>query len=217
MKASQKELHCLKALLETFEQSTGLRVNFAKSCMVPLNMSPQKAELLAGVMGYNIQGNPFTYLGLPMGTAKSKVVHFAPLMNRVERQLTSTCSLLTQAGKLQLVNSVLSSLPTYSMCSVAILVAVLENVDRARRHGMWRNSDSNAKSKPLVAWRKCTRPKRKGGLGIINLRSHNIVLLLKFLDKFYNKHNNPWVNLIWNTYYSNGELPQVENEKGSFW
>jgi hypothetical protein len=71
-------------------------------------------------------------------------------------------------------------------------------------------SDSNAKSKPLVAWRKCTRPKRKGGLGIINLRSQNIALLLNFLDKFYNKHNIPWVNLIWNTYYSNGELSQLE-------
>jgi hypothetical protein len=57
--------------------------------------------------------------------------------------------------------------------------------------GMWRKSDSNAKSKPLVAWRKCTRPKRKGGLGIINLRSQNIALLLKFLDKFYIKHNIP--------------------------
>jgi hypothetical protein len=44
-----------------------------------------------------------------------------------------------------------------------------------------------------------------------------MALLLKFLDKFYNKHNIPWVNLIWNTYYSNGELPQPENEKGSFW
>jgi hypothetical protein len=139
MKASQKELLCLKALLETFAQSMGLRVNFAKSCMVPLNMSPQKAKLLAGVIGCSIQGMPFTYLGLPMGTTKSKVVHFAPLMNIVERQLTSMCSLLTQAGKLQLVNSDLSSLPTYSMCSVAVPVAVLENVDRARRHGMWRN------------------------------------------------------------------------------
>jgi hypothetical protein len=50
---------------------------------------------------------PFTYLG------KARVEHFAPLMNRVARQLTSISSMLTQAGKLELVNSVLSSLPTY--------------------------------------------------------------------------------------------------------
>jgi hypothetical protein len=69
-----------------------------------------------------------------MGTTKSRVEHFAPLMNRVERQLTTISSMLTQAGKLQLVNSGISSLPTYNMCSVAAPIAVLENIDRARRH-----------------------------------------------------------------------------------
>jgi hypothetical protein len=82
---------------------------------------------------------------------------------------------------------------------------------------MWRNSDSNAESKPLVAWKKCTRPKRKGGLGVINLRSQNIALLIKNLDKFYNGKDIPWVNLIWNTYYQGGEIPHATKEKGSFW
>jgi hypothetical protein len=45
--------------------------------------------------------------------------------------------------------------------------------------------------KPLVAWKKCSKPKRKGGLGIINLRSQNKALLLKHLDKFYNKKKHP--------------------------
>jgi hypothetical protein len=39
MKADQRHLLCFKAILETFAQSTGLMVNFSKSCMVPLNMS----------------------------------------------------------------------------------------------------------------------------------------------------------------------------------
>jgi hypothetical protein len=46
---------------------------------------------------------------------------------------------------------------------------------------------------------KCTKPKRKGGLGIINLRRQNNALLLKHLDKFCKKEDIPWVNLIWNT------------------
>jgi len=43
MKASQKELFTLKGLLESFAQSTGLRVNYNKSCLVPLNLSDNKA------------------------------------------------------------------------------------------------------------------------------------------------------------------------------
>jgi hypothetical protein len=40
---------------------------------------------------------------------------------------------------------------------------------------------------------------------------------LKHLDKFYNKRDIPWVKLIWNTYYANGEIPHAAKDKGSFW
>jgi hypothetical protein len=212
MKASQRELLCLRPLLESFAQSTGLRVNYTKSCMVPLNLSDEKARILAGVFGCKIQGMPFTYLGLPMGTTKPRVEHYAPLMNRIERQLTSISSMLTQAGKLQLVNSVISSLPTFFMCSVQIPVVVHEYVDRARRHCMWRNSETNAKSKPMVAWNKCDlKGKGDWGLSTSDIR---IWLFLKFLDKFYNKRDIPWVNLIWNSYYANGEIPHASKRQG---
>jgi hypothetical protein len=97
------------------------------------------------------------------------------------------------------------------MCSAAVPIAILENFDRARRHCMWRNSDCNAKSKPLVAWKKCTRPKKKK-----RSRCHNTALL-KHLDKFYNKRDIPWVTLIWNTCYSEGEVPHAGKDRGSFW
>jgi hypothetical protein len=118
MQASQKELLCLKALLESFSQSTGLRVNYAKSALVPLNMSQQHAIYMAGVIGCQNQGMPFPYLGLPMGSTMLRVEHFSPLMDRVERKLTGISAMLTHAGKLQLVNFVLSSFPTYFKCSV---------------------------------------------------------------------------------------------------
>jgi hypothetical protein len=217
MRASQRELLSLKALLETYVQSIGLRVSFSKSCLVPLNMPQEKVEILAGIYRCHLQGMPFTYLGLPMDTTKPRVEHYALLMNRIERQLTSTFSMLTQVGKLQLVNSIISSLPTYTMCSIQALVAVLEYFYRARRYGMWNKTESNTRSRPLVAWKKCTRPKMKGRLGIINLRMQNKALLLKHFDKFYNKRDIPWVNLIWNTYYANRGIPHATKDKGSFW
>ena len=64
---------------------------------------------------------------------------------------------------------------------------------------------------------KCCKPKKKGGLGIINIRSQNSALLLKHLDKFYNKKEISWVKLIWYAHYSNGEIPHATIDKGSFW
>ena len=44
----------------------------------------------------------------------------------------------------------------------------------------------------------------------------NKALLLKNLHKFYNRHNTPWVILIWESYYNNDTLPG-NNWIGSFW
>jgi hypothetical protein len=81
-------------------------------------MTTEKAELMVGVFGCKVQEMPFTYLDLPIGTTRPRVEHYDPLMNRMERQLISISSLLTYAGRLQLVNSVLSASSTYAMCSL---------------------------------------------------------------------------------------------------
>ena len=60
------------------------------------------------------------------------------------------------------------------------------------------------------------KPKANGGLGIINFAIKNEALLMKQLDKFYNKMDIPWVSLIWSTYYSQG-VPHQQNTVGSFW
>lgn len=187
MRASQRELICLKALLESFAQSIGLRVNYGKSCLLPLNMSDEKAQQLVGVLGCQVQSLPFTYLGLPLGTTKPRVEHCGPIMSRTERKLTSVSSMLTQAGRLELVKSVISSMPTYAMCTLQVPIAVINYMDRSQRHCLRRKADNPEKIPPLVAWAKCTSPKGKGGLGILNLRRQNIALQLKFLDKFFKR------------------------------
>jgi hypothetical protein len=41
---------------------------------------------------------------------------------------------------------------------------------------------------------------------------------MKFLDKFYNNANIPWVKLTWNKLYSNDQTPlQCKSPVGSFW
>jgi hypothetical protein len=85
------------------------------------------------------------------------------------------------------------------------------------RHGLWRGSDVGGKGKPLVAWSKVTMSKQKGGLGLKNRRLMNEVLLVKHLQKLYNKEDVPWVQLIWHTHFASGQIPHTSPEKGSFW
>ena len=60
------------------------------------------------------------------------------------------------------------------------------------------------------------RPKESGGLGVIDLRIQGDALLLKYLHKFYNRWNVPWVELIWETYYMN-QIQHASDPCGSFW
>jgi hypothetical protein len=134
--------------------------NYAKSSLAPLNLSQEKARLLAGVFGCQIQGMSFTYLGLPMGTTKLRVEHYGPLMNRVERQLTSISSMLIHAGKLQFGNSVISSLLIFFMCSVNVLVAVHEYVGRIV---CGTNQRSVVGANPWLHEKNAQDPKEKDG------------------------------------------------------
>jgi hypothetical protein len=52
----------------------------------------------------------------------------------MERRLISTSNFLTQGGKLQMVNLVLSSLATFYMCSIKVPITILNQIDKYMRH-----------------------------------------------------------------------------------
>jgi hypothetical protein len=104
------------------------------------------------------------------------------------------------------------------MCSLKLPVELLEQiVDKYRKHVLWHGGDVNKKRRYLVTWKHACRSKEDGGLGIIDLRNRNSALLMKFLHKFYNKHDLPWVNLTWSKLYSNSKPPHERKFVGSFW
>jgi hypothetical protein len=115
-----------------------------------------------------------------------------------------------------MVNSVLSSLATFYMCSIKVPATILNQLDKYRRHCLWRGGDLNAKRSPLATWKMVTKSKANGGLSVLNLRLQNEVLPIKNLHKFLNKEDLPWVKLIWCTHYSNGKR-SGHGKKGSFW
>jgi hypothetical protein len=115
-----------------------------------------------------------------------------------------------------MVNYVLSSLATFYMCSIKVPITILKQVDKYIRLCHWRGGDINGKKPPLTAWKMVTKPKLKGGLGVINLRVQSKALLMKKLHNFFNKEDLPWVKLVWANYYGNGQSPGF-TRKSSFW
>lgn len=54
-------------LLRPFSDSIGLKVNFNKFFLVPININAERANHLAKTFGCNVGQMPFTYLGLALG------------------------------------------------------------------------------------------------------------------------------------------------------
>lgn len=125
----------LKSVLNLFAESTSLRIIFSKSMMLPINMTEERLDHLARTFGCSKGSLPFTYLGLP----------FLPLMNKCERRLASVSTFLSQAMRLALTNAVFTALPTFYMCTLAVPKIVIKQIDKFRKHCLWRGSDVNGK------------------------------------------------------------------------
>jgi hypothetical protein len=216
MEGDPNQLLFLKSVLNSFAQSTGLKVNYSKSMMFPINVIDDRLDHLARTFGYSKGTFPFTYLGLPLGLTKPRVQDFLPLVTKCERRLTSVSSFVSQAGRLELTNAVFTAMPMFYMCSLEISKIVIKQIDKDRKQYLWRALDINGRGQPKAAWPMICVPKEKGGLGIINIEEQNRALLLKNLHKFFNKEDIPWVQIIWEKYYANGKLPST-TKRGSFW
>jgi hypothetical protein len=145
MQADARQLFFLKALLKSFLDSTGLKVNYSKSQILRINVSHDRMQILANTFGCQIGTFPFTYLGLPIGMTKPHVEDYTPLMDRIERRLTACSSLLSYSRRLQMVNSVFTSTSTYTMCTLKLPIGVIDDIDRARKQCLWRGTDPTKK------------------------------------------------------------------------
>jgi hypothetical protein len=109
-------------------------------------------------------------------------------------------------------------LPTFTMCTFLLPKTVIKQIDKYKKHCLWRGLDLNNKKPPKAAWPMVCVPTPEGGLGVLDLQVQNESLLMKHLHKFFNTSSVPWVQLVWDHYYSRNRLPILGRTiRGSFW
>ena len=94
--------------------------------MVPINVDEDSTIALAAAFGCQVGKMPFTYLGLPVGTTRPKMVDFMPLVDCMERRMIASSSFLNQGERLQFLNSALSSMPIFFLCDLVVPAGVLK-------------------------------------------------------------------------------------------
>ncbi|XP_019239934.1 PREDICTED: uncharacterized protein LOC109219918 [Nicotiana attenuata] len=98
-----------------FEALLGLHINMLKSFIYPVNDVPNLEEL-SNTMGCTIGSFPTTYLGLPLGAKYKNTEIWNGIIGKFEKRLAAwQMRYLSMGGRLNLINSVLDSIPTYYM------------------------------------------------------------------------------------------------------
>ena len=87
-------------VLSCFEAATGLRVNLAKSEMVPIGDVGNLA-VLANILCCRIDQFPMNYLGMPLGSSFKALSIWNPIIEKMERRLVGWQRLyLSKGGRL---------------------------------------------------------------------------------------------------------------------
>jgi hypothetical protein len=98
---------------------------------------------------------------------------------------------LSKGGRLTMINSVISAIPTYYMSCCIWPEKSIEAIDKIKRAFLWQGEKSIKGGHCLVAWKTVLLQKQQGGLGIRDLRAHNTALILKLANRVLTDSDDP--------------------------
>lgn len=185
MEGSSAAAAKVSMLMEIFSDLSGLKLNRAKSSVIGFGMSTEELACCSQALSTPTKTLPIQYLGLPLTSGRLSAREWQPVFEKIERRLEGWKShMLSRGGRLVLVKSVLSAIPTYYMSIFRMPTRVRSRLDALMRRFFWRGPCcEDARGAALVAWTTICTPHREGGLGVRSLHEANVALLMKWVQR----------------------------------
>ena len=115
------EVEVVKNILNAFASVSGLITNTNKSAVYPVQCEGLDLQHIMEPFQCPIKSFPCTYLGLPLHVKNIRRVDIQPFIDKVGKRLqTWKGRLLNRAGRLRMINSVLTTIPTYFFDNIQI-------------------------------------------------------------------------------------------------
>jgi len=112
--ANTKSIFNIKAILQCFELSSGLRVNFTKSRIGGTGMDQVTLKCFAPILNCDMMVSPFICLGMPVGGSHKRGAFWNGVIEKVQARLSRWKGRsLSMAERICLIRSVLSSIPLF--------------------------------------------------------------------------------------------------------
>lgn len=203
--ATKEEAQTIANVLSDFQKVSGQRVGLEKSKLwFSKNTNNEDREQVATIFAIpDAPREEGKYLGLPIHTGKAL---YDSIVDKFSSRLQSwKGKLLSPAGRVVLIKSVLQSLPIYTMATTKLPVGVLKALTAQIRRFFWGAQDKD-RYLAYVAWAKIVQPIENGGLGIRDLTLVNEALLMKSLFKLASNFGALWTMVVRAKYLKRGKL-----------
>lgn len=122
--------------------------------------------------------------------------------------------MLSKAGRLVLIKSVLNSMPLYFMSLFQVPRSVVKQIIRIQREFFWKGL-GDRRGLPLVKWEVIQKPRRLGGLGVDDITIKNAALLFKWWWRFSEEGNTLWKKIICSIHRLEANIPLVQQQRNA--
>ena len=142
----KSSLNLLKQVLEWYTYASEQRINSHKSCFLTHPRFPsQKAVIIGQTLGFQRRAFLVRYLGCPLYVGRRKMVFFADTVTAMATRILSCQNrLLSAAGRLVLVKSVLASLSVHLLAAASPPKEVFGALEKLFACFFWWPSNSGA-------------------------------------------------------------------------
>ncbi|XP_058784616.1 uncharacterized protein LOC131659444 [Vicia villosa] len=193
---SWKQVRAINTVLRVFEIVSGLGINFHKSKLIGVNVSPSFLDAAAYFLACKKEDSVLSFLGIPVGGNLRKYSMWQPLLNKMKKRLSGWKNrFLNLSGRITLLKSILSSLTIFTMSFYLIPKRVVKDFTSLQSNFLWGGVEEKMKVY-WVGWDVVTLPYLKGGLNIKSLADFYLALINKWRWKILQGHKALWYDIL---------------------
>ncbi|KAL0295377.1 UNVERIFIED_CONTAM: Retrovirus-related Pol polyprotein from type-2 retrotransposable element R2DM [Sesamum radiatum] len=195
-KADPNSVRLFKEGLTVFAELSGLQANLQKSNLILSRSATPLRDTLLAILDFQEGHLPLRYLGLPLLASRLSVADCRPILQKIEARIRGWDGIvLSFAGRVQLIKSVLSALQVYWAMAFILPKHVIKEIEKRLRNFLWKGSIETGYAK--VSWKQVCRPVNEGGLGIRDIHALNKSLMSRHLWRLIaQERSSIWVNWI---------------------
>ena len=172
-RADRTSAKIIMSSFDLFSKASGLHANPSKSNIFLSGVDHHLKDQLVQLLHMEEGVLPFRYLGVPLHSRKLNARDCRLLVDKIVGRINfwSSC-LLSYAGRIQLVRSVIGGMKNFWAQIFCLPKKLIKMVDDVCRSFIWTGKEGLSK-KAAVAWNLLVLPYAKGGLNLKDMYSWN--------------------------------------------